>query len=89
MRMPLAQCDSGCEKRDALVQVQQMQLDQERLEREATAQINAALQEGMAAAEVARQEAEEGGSSALQEALDREAQLTAAIEDLQAGHEVL
>lgn len=70
------------------LQIRQLHLDQERLEREATAQINAALQEGMAAANVARQEAVAGETSALQEAQDREAQMTASIASLQAEQEV-
>ena len=57
------------------------------LEQAATEQINAALQEGLAAAAAAREEAEAGNSSALQEALDQEAQLTAGIADLQTEHE--
>lgn len=69
------------------LQVQRLQQDQVHLEQAATEQINAALQEGLAAAAAAREEAEAGGSSALQEALDREAQLTAGIADLQAEHE--
>ena len=71
-----------------LLQVQRLQQDQVRLEQAATEQINAALQEGLAAAAAAREEAEAGGSSVLQEALEREAQLTAGITDLQAEHEV-
>ena len=72
----------------SLLQVQRLQQDQVRLEQAATEQINAALQEGLAAAAAAREEAEAGGSSNLQEALEREAQLTAVITDLQTEHEV-
>ncbi len=68
--------------------MQRLQKGQEELELAATEQINAALQEGMAAAAAAREEAEAGGTSAVQEALEREAQLTDGITDLQAEHEV-
>ena len=70
------------------VQIHRLQQEQEQLEQAATEQINAALQEGLAAAAAAREEAEQGGSSALQEALDRESQLTSTIADLQAEQEV-
>lgn len=71
-----------------MLQVQRLQLDYERLQQAATEQINAALRDGMAAAESAKAEAQQGESSALQDALDREARLTTTIVGLQAEYEV-
>ena len=60
----------------------------ESLQETASEQISAALHESAAAAQDALQEARKGGDSALQEALQREADLASSLESLQIEKEV-
>ena len=67
----------------------QLQREYESLQQSATEQISAALREGAGAAQAAVDEARKGGDSALQEALQRESELEAAVERLRFEKQVL